>query len=342
MATGASTRSTYSLRFIIMGIIAIIFFMANLFFGSVHIPINHVMNILFGAKETDPTLSFIILDSRLPAAVTSLLAGGALSVCGLMMQSAFRNPLAGPSVLGINSGASLGVALVMLLWGGTFSGVTMGAGGISAVMAGAFCGAMAVMALIIVLSNLLRNNVTLIIAGMMIGYLVSSLITILNFEASAQGVQSYVMWGMGSFGGQTRATLVPFSILTCGGLMLSLLLCKPLDLLLLGENYARNLGLNLKLTRNLLLIATGVLSAVTTAYCGPISFLGLAIPHITRLIFPTDFHRLLIPACILTGGTIALICNLLCLIPQSGVLPLNAVTPLIGAPVIIYVILKSK
>ncbi len=336
------TKSKNFLAFLFLGVTALLLFGANLLLGSVHIPVEKVIDIIFGANGTESTIKFIILDSRLPSALTALLAGGSLAVCGLMMQSAFRNPLAGPSVLGVNSGASLGVALVMLLWGGTFRGSTMGVEGISAVMSGAFAGAMCVMGIILVLSNILRNPITLIIAGMMIGYLVSSIITILNFEATAQGIQGYVMWGMGSFGGQTRETVIPFAIITCAGLAFSLLLVKSLDLLLLGEDYAKNLGLNLTLTRNLLLVATGILSAVTTAYCGPVSFLGLAVPHITRLFFPTDLHRILMPACILMGGVIALLCNLLCLLPESGVLPLNAVTPLIGAPVIIWVILKSR
>lgn len=342
MQNRSINKSKNTLAFMLLGFGTLVLFVANLLIGSVHIPIEKVINVFFGKVDVETTVRFIILDSRLPSAITALLAGGSLAVCGLMMQSAFRNPLAGPSVLGVNSGASLGVALVMLLWGGTFRGTAMGTGGISAVMSGAFVGAMCVMGIILLLSIILRNPITLIIAGMMIGYLVSSLITLLNYEATAQGVQSYVMWGMGSFGGQTRDTIIPFVILTCAGLLFSLLLVKPLDLLLLGEDYAKNLGLNLTLTRNLLLIATGILSAVTTAYCGPVSFLGLAIPHITRLLFPTDLHRLLMPACILMGGAVALLCNLLCLMPQRGVLPLNAVTPLIGAPVIIWVILKSR
>lgn len=336
------TKSKNFLAFLFLWVAALLLFGANLLLGSVHIPVKKVIDIIFGANGAESTIRFIILDSRLPSAITALLAGGSLAVCGLMMQSAFRNPLAGPSVLGVNSGASLGVALVMLLWGGAFRGSTMGVEGISAVMSGAFAGAMCVMGIILVLSNILRNPITLIIAGMMIGYLVSSIITILNFEATAQGIQGYVMWGMGSFGGQTRETIIPFATITCAGLAFSLLLVKSLDLLLIGEDYAKNLGLNLTLTRNLLLVATGILSAVTTAYCGPVSFLGLAVPHITRLFFPTDLHRILMPACILMGGVVALLCNLLCLLPESGVLPLNAVTPLIGAPVIIWVILKSR
>lgn len=342
MKLSVSHKSRHALSFLLLGVLTLLLFAANLIIGSVNIPLAKVMAVFSGSPAVEATVRFIILDSRLPAAITALLGGASLSVCGLMMQSAFRNPLAGPSVLGVNSGASLGVALVMLLWGGTFRGSAMGIGGISAVMAGAFAGAMIVMAVIILLSNILRNPVTLIIAGMMIGYLVSSAITLLNFNATSQGIQNYVMWGMGSFGGQTRATLTPFAILTCGGLLFSLMLVKPLDLLLLGDRYARNLGLNLVMTRNLLLVATGLLSAVTTAYCGPVSFLGLAVPHITRLFFPADIHRLLMPACILTGGVVALLCNLLCVLPGSGVLPLNAVTPLIGAPVIIWVILKAR
>lgn len=342
MIVAKLNNSRNAAAFLFLGVLGVVVFILNLIVGSAHIPFDKILAVLYGSEEVNSTLRFIILDSRLPAAITAMLAGASLAVCGLMMQSAFRNPLAGPSVLGVNSGASLGVALVLLLWGGTFRGTSMGADGISAVMAGAFIGAMGVMAIIVLLSNILRNPITLIIAGMMVGYLVSSLITLLNFEASAQGIQGYVMWGMGSFGGQTRETIIPFAILTCVGLVFSLLLVKPLDLLLLGENYARNLGLNLTLTRNLLLFATGLLSAVTTAYCGPVSFLGLATPHICRLFFPTDSHRILMPACILTGGIVAMGCNLLCLMPTTGVLPLNAVTPLIGAPVIIWVILKAR
>lgn len=333
-----AARNRYS--FIFLGALTIVLLMLNLAIGSVNISIQDVWAAIFNDDKADETVRFIILDSRFPAAITAFLAGASLAVCGLMMQSAFRNPLAGPSVLGVNSGASLGVALVMLLWGGTFRGSALGIGGISSVMAGAFVGAMAVMGVILFLSNVLRNPVTLIVAGMMIGYLVSSMITLLNFQATTQGVQSYVMWGMGSFTGQTRETLIPFAVLTGVGLLFAELLVKPLDLMLLGDGYARNLGLNLNRARNLLLVATGILSAVTTAYCGPVSFLGLAIPHITRLMFPTDIHRILMPACILTGGSVAMMCNLLCLVPSSGILPLNAVTPLIGAPVIIWVILK--
>lgn len=337
-----SAKSGNTIAFSLLALVVLLLFVCTLAVGSVHISLSNVVEVLTQGDSSDTIMKFIILDSRLPSAITALLAGASLAVCGLMMQSAFRNPLAGPSVLGVNSGASLGVALVMLLWGGTFRGTAMGVAGISAVMAGAFTGALCVMGIILVLSNILRNQVTLIISGMMIGYLVSSVITLLNFEATVQGVHGYVMWGMGSFGGQTRETILPFALITCAGLAFSVMLVKPLDLMLLGDNYARNLGLNLTLTRNLLLTATGVLCAVTTAYCGPVSFLGLAIPHITRLIFPTDSHRILMPACMLTGGIVALGCNMLCLVPETGVLPLNAVTPLIGAPVIIWVILKSR
>ncbi len=326
-----------------LGLLIVVLFALNLVMGSVCIPVADVFSILAGDKTLKPSWQFIVLESRLPQAITAMLCGGALAVSGLMLQTAFRNPLAGPSVFGINSGAGLGVALVMLLLGGGLSVGSLQIGGFAAILIAAFIGAMAVMALIFFFSTLVRNNVMLLIVGIMIGYISNSAISLLNFFATDEGVKSYMVWGMGSFGGVSMANMPVFASVTLLGLFGALLLIKPLNALLLGDRYAENLGVNILRVRNWLLIVTGLLTAVTTAFCGPVAFIGLAVPHIARLLLTTDNHRVLLPATILCGAVVALICNLICFLPgESGVIPLNAVTPLIGAPVIIYVIARKR
>lgn len=331
---------SYPLKYIFLTVIIILLFFLTLFFGSVSIPCGEVLNALTGNGEG--TASFIVIHSRLPMAITALFAGAGLATAGLLLQTAFRNPLAGPSILGITSGASFGVALVMLLFGGMLSAGSFAVGGYAAIIAGAFVGSLAVMGILLMLSTILKNGLMLLITGIMIGYLVSSAITLLNFSASAEGIQGYVMWGMSSFNGVSVSRLPFFCGVTFLGIIIALLLIKPLDLILLGDSYARNLGVNLTKVRNMLLISTGILTAVITAFCGPVSFLGLAVPHISRIFFPTDSHRILIPATLLTGGAIGLLCGLICVVPSVSVLPLNAVTPLIGAPVVIWVLLRKK
>ena len=343
-----------------LGLLIVVLFALNLVMGSVSIPVADVFSILAGDKTLKPSWQFIVLESRLPQAITAMLCGGALAVSGLMLQTAFRNggalavsglmlqtafrnPLAGPSIFGINSGAGLGVALVMLLLGGSLSVGSLQIGGFAAILIAAFIGAMAVMALIFFFSTLVRNNVMLLIVGIMIGYISNSAISLLNFFATDEGVKSYMVWGMGSFGGVSMANMPVFAGVTLIGLFGALLLIKPLNALLLGDRYAENLGVNILRVRNWLLIVTGLLTAVTTAFCGPVAFIGLAVPHIARLLLTTDNHRVLLPATILCGAVVALICNLICFLPgESGVIPLNAVTPLIGAPVIIYVIARKR
>ena len=260
-----------------------------------------------------------------------------------MLQTAFRNPLAGPDVFGISSGAGLGVALVMLLLGGTVSTSLFTVSGFLAILTAAFLGAITVTALILFLSTLVRNSVLLLIVGIMVGYVSSSAVSLLNFFASEEGVKSYMVWGMGNFGGVSMSHIPLFSLLCLVGIMGALLLVKPLNILLLGPQYAESLGISTRRLRNLLLLIVGLLTAITTAFCGPISFIGLAIPHIARLLFRTDNHQVLLPGTILTGAAIALLCNFICFLPgEMGVIPLNAVTPLIGAPVIIYVIIQRR
>lgn len=330
------------MRFVILSILTVVLFILNLFVGSVEIPPSQVMEILFNGGDPDGPMRFIIINSRLPQAFTALLAGAALTVSGLMLQTAFRNPLAGPSILGITSGSSLGVALVMLLLGGSVSAAGYTWGGYIAILIGAFAGSIIIMGLLLLFSVWLKNDLMLLITGIMVGYLTSSIITLLNSFSSAEGVQGYVMWGMGNFNGVSLNQLPVFSIAICIGLMFSILMVKPLNIILLGENYARNLGIRMHSVRNMLLITTGLLTSVVTAFCGPISFIGLAVPHIVRMIFRVSDHRVIIPGCILTGAAVGLLCNLLCVIPENIVLPLNGVTPLIGVPVILYVIFKER
>jgi iron complex transport system permease protein len=272
-----------------------------------------------------------------------MLCGSSLAVSGLLLQTAFRNPLAGPSIFGISSGASLGVALVMLMMGGSVTAGLFSVSGFVAILVAAFTGAMLVTAVIFFFSTLVRNSVMLLIIGVMVGYLSSSAITLLNFFATEEGVRSYMIWGMGSFSSVSLAQIPVFAVVTILGLLASVLLIKPLNALLLGEQYAENLGVNIRRTRHLLLVVTGLLTAITTAYCGPIAFIGLAVPHIARLVLGTENHRLLLPSTILCGAVVALLCNFICFLPgESGIIPLNAVTPLVGSPVIIYVITQRR
>ena len=325
-------------------------FALSMVIGAVQIPLRQVARILF-LPETQlqadasikPSWIYIVMQSRLPQAITAMLCGASLAVSGLMMQTAFHNPLAGPSVFGINSGASLGVALVMLLFGGSIVAGSFSLTGFIAVLTAAFIGAMAVMALILLFSTMVRNNVMLLIIGIMIGYLSNSAISLLNFFATEQGVQSYMIWGLGNFGGVSMSQMPFFSLTTIIGLLAAMALVKPLNALLLGEQYAENLGFNTRRVRNQLLFVTGLLTAITTAYCGPVVFIGLAVPHVARLLLGTENHHYLMPATILTGAAVALLCNIICVSPGAkGVIPLNAVTPVMGAPVIIYVILQQK
>lgn len=315
--------------------------MLNLLVGSVAIPTQDVLAILSGQDVGKPSWQFIILQSRLPQALTALLCGAALSTSGLLLQTSFQNPLAGPSIFGINSGAALGVALVMLLLGGSVSTALFSVGGAWAVLLAAFVGAMAVTGIIFMFAQWVKSSVMLLIIGMMLGYLVSSAIALLNFFATQEGVKSFTMWGMGNFGGVSLSQLPMFTGAIVVGLVGSVLLIKPLNALLLGETYARNLGVNVRSVRSWLLVITGWLTAVTTAYCGPVAFIGLAVPHLARLVIGTDNHLQLLPITMAMGALIALLCQLVCVLPGSqGILPLNAVTPLIGAPVIIYIIWK--
>jgi hypothetical protein len=325
------------LVYIWLVVVIILLCAISLVHGSVDIPLTNVYAILYGDDGQRESWKYIVLENRLPQMLTALLAGGALAVSGLLLQTVFRNPLAAPDIFGITSGASLAVALLALAPGVAAS---LALSSLSYVAA-AFVGAIAVTATIWSIGKMLRNNVMLIIIGVMIGYLSYSAITLLNFFATKEGVKNFAVWGMGNFGNVSMEQMPVFASLAILGSLSTLLLVKPLNAMLLGERYAENLGVNVQRTRNVLILITGLLTAVVTAFCGPIAFVALAVPHIARLLLRTSDHRHLLPITILMGSVVALFCNVLTTLPGDlGILPLNAVTPIIGAPVIIYVIIK--
>lgn len=328
----------------ILIILLFLLFLGNLAYGAVSIPIGQVIDILMGKEVERAAWHNIVMSARLPQAVTALLAGASLATSGLLLQTLFRNPLAGPSILGISDGANLGVAIVMLYLGGSLRQLTGWAvSGYLAVILAAFAGACLILGIIIFFSSRVKSNVMLLIIGIMIGYLASSVISILNYYAAADKVHTFVMWGLGNFSGVSVDQLPWFAFFSFIGLFFAILLIKPLNALLLGELYAANLGIKIKTTRILILICTGLLTAVVTAFCGPVSFIGLAVPHIARLMLGSSNHKMLVPVTMLCGSCIALLCNMLMVIPGTNIiLPLNAVTPILGAPVIIYVIVNRK
>ena len=308
------------------------------------IPFADLFNVFFGL-ESNPTVSTIVLDYRLPQAVTALFAGAALSVAGLLMQTLFRNPLADPSMLGISSGAGLGVAITILLTGilGGSALSTMGIWSNLGVSLAAFVGATLVLMLILGFSSRVRNMTTLIIIGLMVSYLAGSLTDIMKFFSMKEDIHAFVIWGMGSFSAVGTSKLTFFSISIIIGLFASLFMSKNLNVILLGDLYAENLGVNVKRNNLFIILVSGYLTAIVTAYCGPIAFLGLAIPHLTRFIFKTSDHRILVPAVMLIGMVVSLLCNLVARMPGfEGNLPINAVTAFIGAPIVIWVILRKR
>ena len=319
-------------------------FLLNLFAGSVTIPFSDIFNVFFG-EESSQTIKTIVLDYRLPQAVTAIFAGAALSVAGLLMQTLFRNPLADPSMLGISSGAGLGVAITILLTGviGNSALSTMGIWSNLGVSLAAFIGATLVLMLILGFSSRVRNMTTLIIIGLMVSYLAGSLTDIMKFFSMKEDIHAFVIWGMGSFSAVGTSKLTFFSISIIIGLFASLFMTKNLNITLLGDLYAENLGLNVKRNSLFIVLVSGYLTAIVTAFCGPIAFLGLAIPHLTRFIFRTSDHKVLVPATMLIGMVISLLCNLVARMPGfEGNLPINAVTAFIGAPVVIWVILRKR
>lgn len=317
----------------------------NLLIGSVRIPVEQVCSILIGRGSQSEIYTNIVLSSRLPQVLTAIVAGAGLAVSGLQMQTVFRNPLAGPSVLGISNGSALGVAFVVLL-SGQLGGVALsrlGYLGDVAISVAAIVGALAVLLLIVWIAQRVKGNVTLLIIGVMLGYLATAIIGVLKFLSPEEDVKAFVVWGLGSFSRVSGDQMVLFVVLMSLLLPLSFLLVKPMNMLLLGDRYAANLGLHVQCARMQIIVCSGVLVAIVTAYCGPIMFIGLAVPHLARALFRTSDHRLLMPATALCGAALALVCNFIARMPGfEGALPVNSVTALVGAPVIAVVLFRRR
>ncbi len=332
-------------KMIVLTVAIVALAIVNLLLGSVDIPLKNVCQILIGHTDQSEIWQNIIWKSRLPQALTAIVAGAGLAVSGLQMQTVFRNPLAGPSVLGISNGSALGVAFVVLL-SGKIGGVALsrlGYLGEAAMSIAAIIGALAVMMLIVWISQKVKGNVTLLIIGVMIGYLANAIIGVLKFLSPEEDVKAFVVWGLGSFSRVSGDEMILFVVLMCILLPFAYLLVKPMNILLLGDRYASNLGLNVKQARMIVIVSSGILVAIVTAYCGPIMFIGLAVPHLARAVFHTSDHRLLMPATALCGALLALICNLIARMPGfEGALPVNSVTALVGAPVIASVLFRRR
>ena len=333
------------LKFLIIILLIAVLFVLNLLLGTVRIPVGNVVSILFGGDGGSEVWKNIIISSRVPQALTATVAGAGLAVSGLQMQTVFRNPLAGPSVLGLSNGASLGVAFVVLL-SGSLGGVALsrlGYLGSAAMTVAAIAGSLAVMSLILYVAQKVKGNVTLLIIGVMVGYLANAIIGVLKFFSSEEDIRAFVVWGFGSFARVSGDQMLLFVTIMLVLLPLSVLLSKSMNLLLLGDEYAANLGLNLRRSRTLVIVSSGVLVAIVTAYCGPIMFIGFAVPHLCRVIFRTSDHRTLMPGTMAVGAGLALLCNLIARMPGfEGALPVNSVTALVGAPVIAYVLFRKN
>ena len=337
------TYRRFVVTLVALALLLVLLALACLVFGSVEIPIDSIWDIVTGKGSENKAWEIIILKSRIPMIATAALAGAALSISGLLLQTTFNNPLAGPSILGVSSGAGLGVAIVILAMGGSLGGLLgENVGSYMAILVGALLGAGAVLLVLIAFSAIVRSNTMLLIIGILVSYLTSSVVQLLNSVATEEGVHNYVSWGFGNFSGVSVAQMPVYAGVIILALIGSALMVKPLNALLLGARYAQNLGINVSRTRNILLIITGILTAVVTAFCGPIGFIGLVVPHIARMSLGTSNHSRLVPATILSGAVIALLCCLVSVCNPHGIIPINAITPIIGVPIILYIILNRR
>lgn len=323
-----------------------IVFLASLVLGSTSVPARHVLDVLVGTPPAGDAAAIVVRTIRLPRALTAMLAGAALGVAGLQMQTLFRNPLADPFALGISSGASLGVALVVLGTGygaAAIFGDALGLQGDALIIVAAIAGAVLVLGIVLAISTRTPDPTTVLVLGLMFGYAASAMVTVLVGASEPERLQQWAQWGFGSFSGVTWQRLRLFGPLTLAGVLIALLTTKQLNVLLLGERYARSMGLAVRRARLWTMFGASMLGAVVTAFCGPISFLGIAIPHLCRGLLGTSDHRVLVPAVVLMGSVVALLAQILALLPGSmGVLPLNAVTSLIGAPIVVFVLLRGR
>lgn len=317
-------------------------FIINISLGSLYIPLEHIIASLFG-NETNTTWSVIITNYRLPKAITAVLVGSGLGISGLLMQTLFKNPLAGPFVLGISSGASLGVAIV-ILGSGLFGGV-IAASLVSkwSIVIAASLGSFLVLLAVLAVSNSIRDTMAILIIGLMFGSITAAVVSVLSYFSTAEQLQQYVFWGFGSLSNLSWGEITIFFSIYTIGLVLSIFSIKGLNSLLLGDNYAKSLGLNLKQSRFVIIIATSLIAGTITAFAGPIAFIGLAIPHLTRQIFKTSNHNILLPAVFLIGAVVMLLCDSISQVPGTDyTLPINAITALVGAPVVIWLLVKQR
>ncbi|PQJ77904.1 FecCD family ABC transporter permease [Polaribacter porphyrae] len=336
-------QKNYTKHFIILSVLLAVLFFVNISLGSVSIPFKDILNSLFGGVVSKESWETIILNFRLPKAITAILVGSGLSVAGLLMQTLFRNPLAGPFVLGISSGSSLGVA-VLILGSSVFGGFLLSSS-ISnwSLPIAASLGALLVLSAVIIAANKVRNTMSILIIGLMFGSLTSAIISVLAYFSEAEQIQQYLFWSFGSLGNLSWKELSIFFGFYIVGLLGTFFIIKPLNSYLLGENYAKSLGINIKKSRNIILVITSILTGVITAFSGPIAFIGLAIPHIARLLFTSSNHKILLPASAILGAIILLICDCIAQLPTSEfTLPINAITSLFGAPVVIWLLVKKK
>ncbi len=334
---------SYTKQFIGLTLCLLILSFVSISIGSVSIPFHEVFDIITGNGSSKSSWNLIVLNFRLPKAITAILVGSGLSISGLLMQTLFRNPLAGPFVLGISSGASLGVAL-LILGAGIFGGILFTLSLSSwALAAAASLGAALVLSAVLITANKIRNTMSILIIGLMFGTVTAAIISVLTFFSDAQQIQQYIFWGFGSLGNLSWNEISVFAAIFLIGILCLLQVIKPLNSLLLGENYAKSMGINIKKSRNIILIVTSLLAGVITAFAGPIAFIGLAVPHITKLVFKTSNHKILIPAVALLGSIILIICDFIAQLPMSEyTLPINAITSLFGAPVVIWLLVRKK
>ncbi len=335
--------SSYKYSFIILILTLLIFLIINISYGSVNIPFKDIISSIFNNGTGKETWNYIVINYRIPKSITAILVGSGLAISGLLMQTLFRNPLAGPYVLGISSGASLGVAILILGSSVLGSGFLLFSHSNLMLSIAASIGSFMVLFAVMLVAKQVRNTMTILIIGLMFSSLTAAVISVLAYFSSAENLQQYLFWSFGSLGNLTWNEILIFTIITFVGMVLILPTIKPLNSLLLGENYAKSVGINYNKTRNLILIATSLLTGVITAFSGPIAFVGLAAPHITKLIFNTSNHKILIPAVAGLGAIIMLISDTIAQLPNSEfTLPINAITSLFGAPVVIWLLLRKK
>lgn len=335
--------NTYTKPFVVLALVLVLVFLANISLGSVSIPVKDVLNSLFGGTIQNESWNYIIQNYRIPKAFTAIIVGSGLGISGLLMQTLFRNPLAGPFVLGINSGASLGVALVIMgasLFGGVISGLLITKWSL---VVAASLGSFLVLLTVLVVSSRVRDTMAILIIGLMFASITAAIVSVLSYFATADELQQYVFWGFGSLGNLSWNELLVLLSVYLVGLVLSVFSIKALNSLLLGENYAKSLGMNLRRNRLIIILATSLLAGTITAFAGPIAFIGLAIPHIVRQVFNTSNHKLLLPAVFIFGAIVMLICDSIAQVPTSDyTLPINAITSIFGAPIVIWLLVRKR